>query len=194
MFHLLFHLFSTFWVCLFLPLPFGSFWHYLFFYFFFHAYLRLHCGNPVEGMGGRRLARTGTSPRASASSSGKSGTASSPLTSPASGSSCREVAYARWAATASSAAHRATQAACAAGRRWAGTAAARCRASRHKKVAASSPKRPPTSMPMTTRRQRRAHFAPRSIVRGPSRLCVSSGVRLPKPRHGRDYGGIEGEL
>ena len=67
--------------------------------------------------------------------------------------------YARWVATAGSAAHRATQAACAAGRRWAGTATARCRASRRKKVAASAPKRPPTSMSMTTRRQRGARVS-----------------------------------
>ena len=54
-----------------------------------------------SGRAGRGLARMGNSPP-SASSSGRSGMVSSPLTLPASGSSSREFAYARWAATASS--------------------------------------------------------------------------------------------
>ena len=64
---------------------------------------------------------------------------------------------ARCAATDNRAAQRATQADDgAAGRRCAGTAAARWRTSKPKKVAASAPNRPPTSRPMMTRRHRRA--------------------------------------
>ena len=146
------------------------------------------------GRAGRRLARTGSSPRASASSSGRSRMVSSPLTSPASGSSSRELAYARWAATASSATHRATKAVCAAGRRWAGTAAARCRASRRKKVAASPPKRPATSTPMTARRQRRAHVSRvfcamrrcSALVLGPQKKLPNKQKRHQKrPRYTR---------
>ena len=43
-------------------------------------------------------------------------------------------------------------------------------------------------------RVRVASFAPRGVVRGPSRLCVSPGLRLSRPRRRRDYGGIKGAL
>ena len=75
---------------------------------------------------------------------------------PASGSSSSDAATARCAASASRPDHRATQAARAAARSGTGTSKARCPASKRSQVAASAPKRPPTSTPTTTKRQRRA--------------------------------------
>ena len=89
------------------------------FFFFFSA--RLFPQPVIAGVGvgregphrrgGTRLAGGGRSQRPSARTSCSSGAASSPLLSPARGSSSKEDANARWAATARSAAHRATQAA-----------------------------------------------------------------------------------
>ena len=92
--------------------------HRRFFFFFFSA--RLFPQPVIAGVGvgregphrrgGTRLAGGGRSQRPSARTSCSSGAASSPLLSPARGSSSKEDANARWAATARSAAHRATQA------------------------------------------------------------------------------------
>ena len=88
--------------------------------------------------------RTGSAPRASASSSGRSGMVSSPLTPPANGSSSRELAYARWAATASSAAHRARP----------GPLVEPDGGGLARRLPAAG-----RAMPMTTRRQRRARVS-----------------------------------
>ena len=102
--------------------------------------------------------------QAIASSPGRSGTVLSPLISKTNGGSSRELPDARWAG---------------ATRLLPWLQGVRA-----------------TSMPTTTRQQRRAisaqiirvaPFAPRGIVRGPSWVCV-------RPRHGRDCGGIRGEL
>ena len=123
--------------------------------FVFRAFFRLHdpkvpapyvtCG--CDHRGGRRLMGTGSSHRASASSSCSS-RAGPPRT-----SSRRELAPARCAATASSPDHRSSQAARAAGRSTAGVDSSRCRASKCKKSAASAPKQPLTSRTTSQQRQ-----------------------------------------
>ena len=69
-----------------------------------------------------------------------------------------------------------TQPAQAAARRSGGRLAARCRARWRRKAAASAPKRPPTSTPITTRRARRALLSSGYVWRRRRRL------RLPVPR------------
>ena len=113
----------------------------------------------VLGGSGRRLGSGGASQRASARTWWRSGVVPPTQPSPASGSSKRELAYVRCAATAKNPAQRATQAACAAGLSAAGTPSARCRAKRRRKRAASAPKRPPTSSGSAERALARGTFA-----------------------------------
>ena len=145
-----------------------------------------------SGRAGRRLTKTRSSPQPLASRSSRSGMASSPLTSLQGARVCPLD--------------------CDCGQRRAsrdpGRLCSRTEVGWHGgcplpgEQAASAPKRPPTSMSMTTRRQRSARVSSgyvsrllrRAALSRPIRLCVSSGARLTRPRHGRDYGGIKGEL
>ena len=137
----------------------------LWFFFFFRAPFRLSSAVPVHeynglraGSGqdaGRRLASRGPLPPA-ARTSWRSGTTPASQSSPPGGSSSNDAAKARMAATARMPDQRWTHPAHAAARSGGGRLAARCRARWRRKEAASDPKRPPTSTPMTTRRARRA--------------------------------------
>ena len=105
---------------------------------------------------GRRLLAGVACQRASARSLCRAGSGPPALHSPPRGNSSRDAAKARCAATARMPLHLTTHAALAAARREVGTSAARTRASKRMKVAASGAHLPPTSSPITTRRQRRA--------------------------------------
>ena len=129
--------------------------------FFFGTFFRLQypCGSLCTAPQlqptrmGRRLLAGVACQRASARSSCRAGSGPPALHSPPGGNSSRDAAKARCAATAL---HLTTHAALAAARREVGTSAARARASKRMKVAASGAHQPPTSSPNTTRRQRRA--------------------------------------
>ena len=132
--------------------------------FFFSARLfafrpRSQCASTTaygQGQGaGRRLASRGP-PRPSARTSSRSGAIPASQTSPPSGSSSNDAAKARMAATVRMPDQRWTHPAHAAARSGGGRPAARCRARWRRKEAASAPKRPPTSTPITMRRALRA--------------------------------------
>ena len=111
---------------------------------------------PLHERAGRRLAGTRTVWRASASTSARGGSVTSHSSAISSGSSKRDHAKARCAATANMPAQRWLVACRAAARRRGGAARAFEAAMRRRKSANSAPKRLPTSSANTTSLQRRA--------------------------------------
>ena len=139
---------------------------------------------PGPHRGPWRLPSTGSCQRTSARTLCNSGASPARLHSPASGSSSSDAAMARCAASASRPEHRATQAARAAARSGSGTSKARCPASKRSQVAASAPKRPPTSTPTTTKRQRRARTKSDGACVARLRRQLGQGARpLPAEPH-----------
>ena len=118
---------------------------FFFFFFFFGTFFRLQyprgslCTAPQlqPTRMGRRLLAGVACQRASARSSCRPGSGPPALHSPPGGNSSRDAAKARCAATARMPLHLTTHAALAAARREVGTSAARARASKRMKVAAS---------------------------------------------------------
>ena len=122
---------------------------------------------PVTSYSGRvagsRLANGEELSRTSARISCRSGPAPASHMSPPGGSSRRDDAYARMAATARRPDQRCTHPTLAAARSWGGRLAAQWRARWRRKEAVSTPKRPPTST--TTSRARRALTSSRYVWR-----------------------------
>ena len=128
----------------------------------------------------KRLPIVGSCQRTSARTSRSSSASPATLHSPASGSSNKDAATARCAATASSPDHRATHVARAPARMAACTSEARCPASIRSQVAASAPNQPRTSTPSVSRRSRDSSTG----------VQVSTRLGITRPRHGADDGGI----